>query len=134
MAWTSGILKLNKIMQLYYRFCSTIHFYFDRKMKIQDPSIFSLLFICLLQVVYLFGGYYTFCLVTEQKMTLNKWYLYLMFAGIVLINYIVVYREAKQYGYYESLLNHYVVIGIIICGYLFMGISGQLYRNYFYSI
>ena len=121
------------MVNFYYRFCSTIHYFFDKKIKIKDPSIFSLLFISLLQGIYLFGCYYSFSLINKHKLYLNKWYLYLGFILIIFLNYLIVYRKGKQYEYYNMLLNRYLVIGAIIGGYIFMGVSGQLYKDFFYD-
>jgi hypothetical protein len=110
-----------------------VHYFFDRKLKLSDPSIFSIFFVSLLEGIYLFGLYYTTCLLVGEREHLPKTYIYSLFAGIVLLNYLLVYRKSRHYDYYSQQLNPYLVIGIILLGYTFMGITGQIYRDVFFG-
>lgn len=50
---------------------------------------------------------------------------------LVLSNYFLVYRKAKQFDYYSKRINSYLVILLIVLGYVIMGTGGQMYRDYF---
>jgi hypothetical protein len=52
-------------------------------------------------------------------------------AVLVLANFFIVYRKAKQYNYYSERINIFLTIILIISGYVLMGIGGQVYRQYF---
>ena len=120
-------------MIYYYRFCATIHYFFDRVLKLSDPSIYSILFVSFLQGVYLFGVYYSICLILGARIFLVSNYVYAFFFAIVIANYFIVYRREKQYEYSTKMLHPFLAISVIIVGYVFMGVSGSIFREYFFG-
>lgn len=117
-------------MALYYRFCATIHFFFDKKMKLTDPGIYSILFISMIESIYVLGIGYVYFLVKNMVMPdIFFDVMYGVMTALIILNYFIVYRGEKQYRYYDNKLNPYLVIFIIILGYALMGVGGQLQRN-----
>ena len=117
-------------MNLYYRFCSSIHYFFERKLSLNDPGIYSILFLTHCFIIYSFGIYYTIEIILDRKIDINQWYFYSFYFIVTAINFLVVYRSGKHV-YYEKLLNPYVVVILIIVGYVLMGIGGQVARDMF---
>lgn len=117
-------------MQHYYRFCSTIHYFFDKKIKLSDPGIYSILFISMIESFYLLGGYYFVCVFILKRLMVIKFYMLSVLMLLVLLNYLLVYRNARQYEYSKK-LNPIIVIFVVILAYAFMGIGGSEYRKVF---
>lgn len=117
-------------MTLYYRFCATIHYFFDKKLKLTDPGIYSILFISMIEFIYVLGvGYFYFLFRNEITPKVFFKAMYVVITAFIILNYLLVYRSEKQYRYYSNKLNPYLVIFIIILGYALMGVGGQLQRN-----
>jgi hypothetical protein len=117
-------------MNLYYRVCSTIHYFFERKLSLKDHGIYSILFITHCFVIYSFGIYYFVEIIAGKKINLNPWYFYAIYFIVTAINFFIVYKREKHTNY-EKLLKPYVVIAIILIGYILMGIGGQITRDMF---
>lgn len=118
-------------MTFYYRFSSSIHYFFDKKMKLTDPSIFSILFLSMIESFYVLGCYYFVCVFLSRRIYEFKFYMLAVLGILVLVNYFLIYRKAKQYDYYSKRINNYLVIILIVFGYVIMGIGGQVYRDFF---
>jgi len=119
-------------MNFYYRLCSTIHYFFDKKMKITDPSIFSIFFISMMEAIYILGVYYFVCILLVKHLATFKYFMFAILTFFLLLNYCLIYRKAKQYNYYSQRINSLFVIILIILGYLVMAIGGQMYRVFFF--
>lgn len=118
-------------MGFYYRFCSTIHFFFDKKMRLSDPSIFSILFISMIEYFYILGGYYFICIFLSRRIYEFKFYMFATLGIITLMNFFLIYRKAKQYDYYSNRVNTFFAIILIVLGYAVMGLGGQMYPQFF---
>jgi DMSO/TMAO reductase YedYZ heme-binding membrane subunit len=116
---------------MYYRFCSTVHYFFERKMGMADPDIYSMVFITLCMVVYGLGIVHIIEVIEKKRLIFPSVYYYIAAAAILLANYLIVYRRGKQNEYYQKLINPYLVVAIIIFGYVLMGVTGQINRGYF---
>lgn len=104
-------------------------------MRLSDPSIYSILFISLVELIYIIGASYFVSLLLKRKLTYPFDYsMYIVIALLVLLNYLIVYRKAKQYDYYTRRINTILMIVIIILGYVIMGIGGQMYRQFFSNV
>ncbi len=120
-------------MKWYIRFCASINFFFEKKMKYNDADIFTFNFILLLTIVYFLGGKYLFELLIGRILKLSTLYYFVIGGVIALFNYLFVFRKYKLQEYYNNKLNSVLTIFIILFGYLLMLIGGQIARLHFYG-
>ena len=59
---------------------------------------------------------------------LPKFYYFIYAGTVTLINYVLIYRKRKHASDLK-LLNPYVVIVIILLGYVLMGVGGSIVRE-----
>ena len=118
------------LYRFYLRFCASINFFFERKLGYDDPGIFALLFITVIQMVYLFGFLYSIQIFQRHKFAIPASLYYVMFVIFIATNYFLAFRKEQLYECYTKRLKPVATISIILGGYLFMGVTGTVLRSY----
>jgi hypothetical protein len=87
------------------------------------------------EIVYSFGLLYSYELIVGRRLPIPRVYYYVIALFFVLLNYLLAYRDGRLYNYYENRLTPRITIAVIVLGYLFMGVTGYLYRQlYFWNV
>lgn len=118
------------LYDFYLKFCASINFFFERKLNYDDPGIFSLLFVTVIEIVYFFGILYSVQLILGRRLFLPTFVYFVVFGLFVVLNYLFAFRREQLYRVYKSKLSLIATLCVIVFGYLFMGITGSLCRNY----
>lgn len=113
-------------MNSYYGFCSSIHYFFEKKMKLADPAIFSISFISFVEMIYSIGLFYVACIFSDKIFTYSPYAAIGIFLFCVALNYFFVYKREKHYS---KKLHPVFVISIIVLGYVIIGVSGNIVRD-----
>ncbi len=120
-------------MVWYYRFCCSIHSFFERRMKYEDPEIFTFFFTLVLIQLHVFsflgaGG----ILFHEMTVLFSKYDQLIFFIELCLVNYAIAFRKFKYLGYENKRLRGWTTVTIIILSCATFGLVAYSYKGMFF--
>jgi len=119
------------IFKFYLRFCASINYFFERKMGYDDPGIFALLFIVVVQQVYSYGIFYVIEILVEKKIDYPSYFPYVLLFLWAVLDYFFAFRKEQLYRHYKTKMNPWLTIAIIVFGYILMLAMGYYCRELF---
>ena len=79
-------------------------------------------------MIYGLGVLYVIEIGLKRRLDIPNVFFYIAFFILIALNYLLVFRRRKQYA---NPIKPYIVILIIVFGYILMGIGGQKNRHMF---
>jgi hypothetical protein len=120
-------------MVWYYKFCCSVHYFFERRMKYEDAEIFTFFFMLVLiqlDVFTLLGA--LGILFHEKTVLFSKYDQLIFFITLCLINYLIAFKKSRYLKYENERLRGLSTLTIIILSYAIFGIVAYSYKSMFF--
>jgi amino acid permease len=118
----------------YLRFCCTVHYFFEYKMKNDDPEIFTFFLTLVLIQLNVFS---ILCLIGiilhENTAKFSRYDQLVFFIGLAIINYLISFRKLRYLGYQQQRLSKWSAIILIILTFGLFGTIVYSYKNAFFN-
>jgi hypothetical protein len=120
-------------MVWYYKFCCSVHYFFERRMKYEDAEIFTFFFMLVLIQLNVFSIIGVLGILFHEKTVLfNKYDQPILFIMICLINYLISFRRLRYLNYEKEKLNGLSAFIVIVLTYAIFGVTAYFYKNMFF--
>lgn len=121
------------MIRWYYRFCCSVHYFFERRMKYEDAEIFTFFFTLVLiqlNVFSLMGAAGIF--LHKRTVLFSKYDQPIFFITLCIINYLIAFRGLRYLTYENKKLGGLSALAVIILSYAIFGVVAYFYKSMFF--